>query len=117
MFACIILVFCIVLFVFTSRVPCCEVRYDFRIKTMFGSSLPLVICRMSYLCYLCLFTFNGVQHILCCLFGLVVFVLCTQMLPVFLGCPFFVAPSVLSYVYVVPLRFHIGIHILYLGQT
>jgi hypothetical protein len=23
---------------------------------------------MSYLCYLCLLTYNGVQHILCCVF-------------------------------------------------
>ena len=44
MFACIILVFCIVLFVFTSRVPCYEIRYVFRIKTMFDLSLPLVVC-------------------------------------------------------------------------
>jgi hypothetical protein len=34
-----------------------SVNYDFRIKTMFGSSLPPVVCRrahMSYLCYLCI---------------------------------------------------------------
>ena len=24
---------------------CCEFRYDFRIKTMFGSSLPSVACK------------------------------------------------------------------------
>ena len=52
-------------------VPCCCVRYDFRIQMMFGLSLPLFVCRkahvlftlfvfvcrmfMSYLCYLCLF--------------------------------------------------------------
>jgi hypothetical protein len=32
---------------------------------------------MSYLSYLCLFAYNGDQHILCCVFILVVFVLCT----------------------------------------
>ena len=32
---------------------------------------------MSYLRYLCLFTHSGVQHILCCVFVLFVFVLCT----------------------------------------
>jgi hypothetical protein len=39
-------------------VPCCDVRYDFRIKTMFGSSFPPVICRrpLSYLRYFCLFS-------------------------------------------------------------
>jgi hypothetical protein len=26
-------------------VPCCDVRDDFLIKTMFGSSLPLVVCK------------------------------------------------------------------------
>jgi hypothetical protein len=25
-------------------VPCCHVRYDFRNKTMFGTSLPPVVC-------------------------------------------------------------------------
>ena len=31
---------------------------------------------MSYLRYLCLFAYSGVQHILCCVFVLFVFVLC-----------------------------------------
>jgi len=39
---------------------------------------------MSYLRYLCLFAHSGVQHILCCVFVLFVFVLC----PVSLDCPF-----------------------------
>jgi hypothetical protein len=43
---------------------------------MYGSSLPPVVCRMSYLRYLCLFTYSGVQRILCCVF-LFLFVLCT----------------------------------------
>ena len=47
-------------------------------KTMFGSSLPPVVCRrlMSYLPLLCLFPLSGVQHISCCVFVLFVFVLC-----------------------------------------
>jgi len=37
--------FCIVLLcVFTFWVPCCDARYDFHINTMFGSSLPPVVC-------------------------------------------------------------------------
>jgi hypothetical protein len=48
-----------------------DARYDFHIKTMFGSSLPPVVCRnrglMSYLRYLCLFAYSGVQHIILCL--------------------------------------------------
>ena len=31
---------------------------------------------MFYLRYLCLFAYSGVQHILCCVFGLFVLVLC-----------------------------------------
>ena len=83
--------------------------YDFRvvifsIKTMFGSSLPPVVCKkrevcvgggiMSYLRYLCLFAHSWVQQILCCVFvslGLVY-----PMLPVSTDCPFLVAPSVFS---------------------
>jgi hypothetical protein len=67
--------FCVVLLcVFTFCIPCCDVSYDFRIKTMFGSFLPPVVCRMaeSYFRYLCLFTHSGVQHILCCVFALFV---------------------------------------------
>ena len=35
----------VLLWVFTFLNQCCDVRYDFRIKTMFGSSLPPVVCR------------------------------------------------------------------------
>ena len=38
----------------TFLAPCCEVRYDFHIATMFDSSLPRVICRrVSHLIFLC----------------------------------------------------------------
>jgi hypothetical protein len=40
-------------------------RYDFHIKTMFGSSLPPVVC-IFYLRYFCLFAHSDVQHILYC---------------------------------------------------
>ena len=49
--------------------------YDLHIKTMFGSSLPGRL--MSYLRYLWLFAYSGVQRILCCVFVLFIFVLCT----------------------------------------
>ena len=63
-------VFCVVLITCLYVLsPCCDVHYDFRIKTMLGSSWPLVVCRMSCLCYLCLFTSSGVQHMLCCVLG------------------------------------------------
>ena len=51
-------------------------RYDFHIKTMFGSSLPPVVC-IFYLRYFCLFAHSDVQHILYCVCVLFVVVLCT----------------------------------------
>ena len=48
-----------------------------------------------YPCDLCLFAYNGVQHILCCVFLRLVY----PMLPVSLDCPFLVAPLVFSNVY------------------
>ena len=47
---------------------------------------------MSCLSYLCLFVHSGVQHILCCAFLRLVYL----MLPVSLGCPFLIAPSIIS---------------------
>jgi hypothetical protein len=71
---------------------------------MFRSYLPLVVCRRARLFlihYLCLLAHSGVQHILCCVFVLFVFVLCLvyPMLPVSQDCPFLIAPSVFSNVY------------------
>jgi hypothetical protein len=63
--------FCVVLLcVFTFLIPCCDVHYDFRIKTIIDRlHLQLFVGGfMPYLCYLCLFAFSGVQHILCCVF-------------------------------------------------
>ena len=53
---------------------------------------------MSYLHYLCLFAYNGVQHILCCVFVLFVFVLCLvySILSAYLDCPFLIVPSIFS---------------------
>jgi hypothetical protein len=48
---------------------------------------------MSYLRYLCLLVYSGVQHILCCVFVLFFFDL--SLLPVSLDSPFLIAPSVL----------------------
>ena len=45
---------------------------------------------MSYLRYLCLFAYSGVQHIFCCVFACFFFVLLT----VFLDCPFLIGPSI-----------------------
>jgi hypothetical protein len=89
----------VILCVFTFWVPCCDVSYDFHIKTMFGFSLPpfVVLRLMSYLSYLCLLTHSGVQHILYCVFLSSSCV--PAMLPVSLGCPFWIVPLVFSNVY------------------
>ena len=78
----VFLVFCVVLVCVVS------LHFEFHVvmsvtisalKTMFGSSLPPVFCRWVhvYLRDLCLPTYSGVKHILCCVFVLLVFVLCT----------------------------------------
>ena len=61
-----------------------------------GSSLPSVVCgRMSYLRCLCLFAYSGIHLILCFVFLRLVY----PMLPVSLDCPFLIAPSIFSNVY------------------
>ena len=70
--------------VFMFWVPCCDARYDFRIITMFGSSLPPVVLSM-------LFVFDCIKwcptHIVLC-FVLFCFssscTLCCQFLWIFL---------------------------------
>ena len=48
----IFLIFCVVLLcVFTFLVPRCDVHYDFRIKTMFGLSLPQVVYRRIHVLF------------------------------------------------------------------
>ena len=80
----IFLVCCAVLLcVFMLWVSCVDVRYNFCIKTMFGSYFRIYLQLlvggfMSYLRYLCLFPYSDVQHILCCVFVLSFFVLCTM---------------------------------------
>ena len=45
-------VFCVSrLCIFMFWVPCCDVRYDFSIKTMFGSSLPSVVCSSAHVLF------------------------------------------------------------------
>ena len=86
--------------VFTFWGPCCHVRSDVRIITMFGSSLPPVVCNVLYLSYMYLFAYGGVKHILLCV--IVFFVtlrLVYPMLQVSNDCHFFIAPLVFSIVY------------------
>ena len=118
----------VIICAFTSWVPYFDIRYGFRIKTMFGSTLPPVVCQGEG-GQLYLHAYIGIQHILCCVlmfcfssscapnvasfsglsfFSLslrysltCLFVMCLvyHMLPVSLNCPFFIAPSVFSNVY------------------
>jgi hypothetical protein len=41
----------VLLCVFTFLVPCCDVSYNVRIKTVFGWSLPLVVCRKLHVLF------------------------------------------------------------------
>ena len=72
-------------------IPCCNVLCDFRMQTVFGSSLFPVVCRRAHVLFT-LFVFACVQWYG---FALLVFVLCPMfpMLPVSLDCSFFIAPS------------------------
>ena len=73
--------FRVVMFVTISAYKLCSVRLYLQ---LFVGGL------MSYLCYLCLPTYNGVQHIFCFAFLRIVY----PMLPVSLDCPFFIVPFV-----------------------
>ena len=91
----IILIFCVVLLcVFTFWVPRRDVRYHFRIATMFVSfHLKLFVGRLvSHLRYLCVKAHSGVQHILCFCFVFLRRMYHIYMLPVFLDCFFFDSP-------------------------
>ena len=53
------------LHVFTFLVPCCDVRYDFRVKDVRSVFNPICYVGSScfvYVFFLCLFTYAGVQH-------------------------------------------------------
>ena len=54
---------------------------------------------MSYLRYLCLFAYSCVQHILCCVIALSCLRLVYPMSPVSLDCPFMIALTVFSSLY------------------
>jgi hypothetical protein len=66
--------------------------YYFRVNGMFGSSLPPVVGRRAHVYCLCLLAHSSAQHILCCVFLLLV----DPVLPVSLDCPLFIATSVFS---------------------
>ena len=76
-------------------------RFNIRSKVRLWVFCFISVC-LDYLPFhFPVFAHCGVQHILCYFFVLVVFVLCFvyPMLPVSLDCPFSIAPSVFSNVY------------------
>jgi hypothetical protein len=87
--------------VLTFWVPCCDVRYDFRIKSMLGSSLPPVVYRVVLVLFtlfvLCLRIVVSNIYCVVFLFGFLRFVY--PVLPVSLDYPFLIDPSVFSNVY------------------
>jgi len=80
-----------------SSVLWCPLRFPHKTDVRFVLAGVLV----SYLNCLCLFVDSGVQHILCCVLGFFGLHIVYPMLPVPLDYPFFIAPSVLSYVYLI----------------
>ena len=83
---------CCPIMCFTFWVPCCDHRYDLRIVSMFGSSLPEIVVggRMSYVISVCLGIAVSTHIVLC--FSLFFFVLCTlccqSLCIVIFDCPF-----------------------------
>ena len=72
---------CVVLLcVFMFWVLCCDVRYNFHVKTMFDSSLPPVVCRRAHVLFtlfaicVCLRIVVFNTYCTCCIFILFFFV-------------------------------------------
>jgi len=85
-----------------SSVMWCPLRFPQNKRCSVHLYLQLFVgVLMSYLSYLCLFAYSGVQHILCCVFVLFVFALCFvyPIWPVSLDFPFLISPSVTSNVF------------------
>jgi hypothetical protein len=86
--------------VFTFWVRCCDVRYNFSIKKMFGSSLPPVACRRAHVLFT-LFVFVCIYwcptHIVLCF--CFVFLRLVAYVASFYGLSILVDPSVFSNVY------------------
>jgi hypothetical protein len=67
-------------------------KTHFRNNLLFGSSLVVCGERISYLRYLCLFVYSGVQHILCCVFVFCFSSSCVPYIASYYGLSFFDYP-------------------------
>ena len=96
-----ILVLCVVLLcVITFWVPCCDVRYDVRIKNRCSVHLyfQLFVRAPIWRC-LCLLAYSGIQ-ISCCVFGLCLFSPCVPYVASFFGLSLFVLPLLYSLTFI-----------------
>ena len=86
---------------------CCDVRYDFRTITMFGSYFFSVVCRRMHVLltlFIFVYVWWGPTHIVLSL----CFVCLRRvypMLPVIRGCPLLIEPSVFSNVYLSTVKY------------
>jgi len=77
-------------------IPSFDVRYGFRLKTMFGSTLPLVVCRKARVLFtlsIFLLAHHGVQHILGCVCFCLLLVFCVSNVACFSGLSIFDCPT------------------------
>ena len=86
-----LVIWVVLLCVFRFWVPCCDVRYDVHMITMFGSSLTPIVC-LSYV--ICVSLRIVVSNTYC--FVVFFLRLVHPMLTVSLDCPFAIVPSVFS---------------------
>ena len=96
-----ILVLCVVLLcVITFWVPCCDVRYNVRIKKRCSVHLFFqLFVRAPIWRYLCLPANSGIQ-ISCCVFGLCLFSSCVPYVASFFGLSLFVLPLLYSLTFI-----------------
>ena len=87
---------CPIMSLYVQNSECCDVRYDFNIKSMFGSSLPPVACRRNHVLFtLFVFAYWCPTPIVFC-FCFVLLRLVNPVLPFFQDCLFSIAPLALS---------------------
>ena len=98
--------------IYTFRVPCCDVCYDFCIKTMFGSSLPPVVCKRAHCLTYLLFVFVC-AIVVSNTYGIVFLFYfsssCVPYVASFYGLYILIITSVFSNVYIVHFDYHFGV--------
>jgi hypothetical protein len=127
----LLILFFVLFWVFTFLLLCCDVHYDFRIKTMFGSSLPPVVCKEGscLINVICVCLCTVVSNTYCVVFlKCFFFVFSFCLLFFFCCCCFFVpyvasfsvfsvfiAPSVFSNVYLIMFALYFRFYLIIYG--